>query len=214
MVSPRTKDSRTVRIFALELERLRAAMSNDPPGDLRHLINLLNLKWPGGIEAEIKDDNDLRPFQSFLTQNSHLRNALMQAIRRGEDPSQAMASLVQDLKQAASSAHRVARLPPMLEAIQLFVAATNSGSAAEVTPGTRSTTGEKLRTLTMLLDDLAAQGRDREAVCVHEVARSTSRVSSIATPSAHRRPPGWPSQTASAQRSRPKTPRLSRPRPS
>lgn len=175
-VSLRTKDCRTARILALELnlelERLRAAMSKDPTADLRHLITPLNLKLPGGIEAEIKDDNDLRLFQSFLTQNGDLRDALMQAIRRGEDPSQAMASLVQDLKQAASGAHRVARPTPMVEAIQQFVAAANAGSAAEVTRGTRSTPGEKLRTLTMLLDDLAAQGRDRETVCVHEVTRS------------------------------------------
>ncbi|MFZ2986744.1 DUF6538 domain-containing protein, partial [Ideonella sp.] len=175
-VSLRTKDCRTARILALELnlelERLRAAMSKDPTADLRHLINPLTLKLPGGIEAEIKTDEDLRLFQSFLTQNGDLRDALMQAIRRGEDPGQAMASLVQDLKQAASGANRVARPKKMAEAIKEFATASAGSSAADGEVDARSTPGQKLRTVTMLFDDLVAQGRDRDALCVHEILRS------------------------------------------
>jgi integrase len=175
-VSLRTTDPIKARILALELnlelERLRATVSQDP-SDIRRLISPMVLKLGGGVEADIRTDDDLRLFQSLLNQNPELREGLMQRIRRGEDPAQATAALVQEVRQAYGGGHNVARPKTMAEAIKEFANGANTGSAAAVELGSRQTAGEKLRTLTLLLDDLVTHGRhDREAVFVHEIKRA------------------------------------------
>jgi hypothetical protein len=94
-------------------------MSQDPSA-IRRLINPMVLKLGGGVEADIRTDDDLRLFQSLLNQNPELREGLMQRIRRGEDPAQATAALVQEVRQAYGGGHNVARPKTMAEAIKEF----------------------------------------------------------------------------------------------
>lgn len=171
-VSLRTKDSGRARILALELnlelERLRVAMSQNAT-DLRHLIAPLGLELPGGIKADIKTPEDMRLFQEFLDRNG-LRDELLAAIRRGEDPSRAVAHLVQKLGDAGSTAGKRRKL--LVEAIQEFANSAETRSAAKVKLGARSTAGEKLRPLTLLLEHMLAGGADRETLHVHDILRS------------------------------------------
>jgi integrase len=164
--SLRTTDASRARILALEfnlaLERVRAMTRDKHPhaGVTPLTVTIGQTQW------DIRDDNDRRLFDQLMHDNPDIRQALLQSVRSGVAPAEAMAALVQQVKAATVSAASVANPMLLKTAIELF-----EQSRGTLDHNRRSTAGEKRRTMDLLQAHLTANGRPANSTHVHEVRR-------------------------------------------
>ncbi|WP_140628288.1 site-specific integrase [Methylibium rhizosphaerae] len=164
--SLRTTDPARARILALEfnlaLERVRAMTRDKHPhaGVTPLTVTIGQTQW------DIRDDNDRRLFDQLMHDNPDIRQALLQSVRSGVAPAEAMAALVQQVKAATVSAASVANPMLLKTAIEVF-----EQSRGTLDSNRRSTAGEKRRTMDLLQAHLIAHGRPADSTHVHEVRR-------------------------------------------
>ena len=164
--SLRTTDPNRARILALEfnlaLERMKAMTKDVDPrvGVVPMTVSM------GGSTWEIRDDNDRQLFNSILKEDKDLREAVLQSIRSGMAPAEAMAALVNQVKTATGA------IAPVAKPISLKNAAAKfEQSRPTVSDNRRSTAGEKGRTIALLMAYLTATDRPAETLQVHEIKR-------------------------------------------
>lgn len=164
--SLRTTDPSTARILALEfnlaLERVRAMTREKHPhaGITPLTVTIGETKW------DIRDDNDRRLFDQLMRDNPDIRQALLQSVRSGVAPAEAMAALVQQVKTATTAVAAVANPMLLKTAIDLY-----EQSRGTLDSNRRSTAGEKRRTMDLLQAYLVANGRPADTTHVHDLRR-------------------------------------------
>ena len=97
-ISLRTRDDQQARILALEfnlaLERNKAMSRPDPSTTAPWSIQA------GNVKIEVNGSEDQRLFQQAMKQDPDLRAAIMDALRSGTLPADALAALVAQVKGA------------------------------------------------------------------------------------------------------------------
>lgn len=164
--SLRTTDSSRARILALEfnlaLERIKQmTRSKTPPIDMARMMLTM-----GGLSVDIRDDNDRRLFDAFLRENPDIRQQMLLSIRSGQPPAEALAALIEHTKAASDASNGVAKPTLLADAIKEFV-----GTRAGLARNSRSTMGEKDRTLSLFQEHIESS-RPGTKVFVHDVRRS------------------------------------------
>ena len=119
------------------------------------------------MKIEVNSAEDQQLFQQAMKDDPDLRAALMDAMRSGMQPAQAIAALVSEAKGAVGDAAGVAQPKLLSAAIEQYV-----GTRKVLSKNRRSTAGEKERTLELLLQHLESQGKDLARVLVHDLKRS------------------------------------------
>ena len=167
-ISLRTRDDQQARILALEfnlaLERNKAMSRPDPSTTAPWSIQA------GNVKIEVNGSEDQRLFQQAMKQDPDLRAAIMDALRSGTPPADALAALVAQVKGAVDSAVGVDEPSLMLPAVAAYLK-----DREPLSKNRRSTAGEKRRTLEFLLEflpeQLAEKGKDLAQFSVHELKR-------------------------------------------
>ena len=165
-ISLKTRDYLQARILALEfnlaLEKHKAMTLPFDPNTIA--------PWSlqaGGVKIEVNGAEDQKLFQQAMKDNPDLRAALMDAMRSGMQPAEAIAALVSQVKGAVGDAAAVATPMLLSAAVEEYVA-----TRKVLSKNRRSTAGEKERTLELLLEYLESNGRDVARITVHELKRS------------------------------------------
>ena len=165
-ISLRTRDYLRACILALEfnlaLERNKAMALPFNPSTVA--------PWSlqaGGVKIEINGAEDQKLFQQAMKDDPDLRTALMEALRSGRQPAEAIAALVSQVKGAIGDAAGVAQPKLLSTAIAQYVK-----TREVLSKNRRSTAGEKKRTLELLLQHLESQGKDLARFSVHELKRA------------------------------------------
>ena len=167
-ISLRTRDDQQARILALQfnlaLEHNKAMSRPDPSTTAPWSIQAGNLK------IEVNGSEDQRLFQQAMKADPDLRAALMEALRSGTPPANALAALVAQVKGAVDGAAGVDEPTLMPTAVAAYLK-----DREQLGKNRRSTAGEKRRTLEFLLEfrpeQLAAKGKDLAQLSVHELKR-------------------------------------------
>lgn len=167
-ISLRTRDDQQARILALEfnlaLERNKAMSRPDPSTTAPWSIQA------GTVKIEVNGSEDQRLFQEAMKQDPDMRAALMDALRSGTPPADAMAALIAQVKGAVDGAAGVDE-PTLLSA----AVAAYLKDREPLGKNRRSTAGEKRRTLEFLMEflpeHLASKGKDLTQFSVHELKR-------------------------------------------
>ena len=165
-ISLRTRDSLKVRILALEfnlaLERNKAmTLPVDPSTIARWSLQA------GGMKIEVNGAEDQKLFQQAMKDDPDLRTALMEALRSGMQPAEAIAALVSQVKGAVGDAAGVAQPKLLSTAIAQYIK-----TREVLSKNRRSTAGEKERTLELLLQHLGSQGKELARFSVHDLKRA------------------------------------------
>ena len=164
-ISLRTRNHQQARILALEfnlaLERNKAMSRPDPSTTAPWSIQA------GNVRIEVNGSEDQRLFQQAMKQDPDLRAALMEALRSGTPPADAIAALISQVKDAVGDATGVAQPKLLSTAIEQYV-----GTRKVLSKNRRSTAGEKERTLDLLLEHLESQGKDPARFSVHDLKRA------------------------------------------
>ena len=165
-ISLKTRDYLQARILALEfnlaLEKHKAMTLPFDPNTIA--------PWSlqaGGVKIEVNGAEDQKLFQQAMKDDPDLRKALMDAMRSGMQPAEAIAALVAQVKGAVGDAAGVAEPKLLLAAIKQYV-----GTRAVLGKNRRSTAGEKERTLELLTEHLESGGNDLARISVHDLKRS------------------------------------------
>ena len=119
-ISLRTRDYLRARILALEfnlaLERNKAmTLPFDPSTTAPWSLQA------GGVKIEVNGAEDQKLFQQAMKDDPDLRTALMEALRSGMQPAEAIAALVSQVKGAVGDAAGVAQPKLLSTAIAQYV---------------------------------------------------------------------------------------------
>lgn len=122
----------------------------------------------GNVKIEVNSAEDQKLFQQAMQDDPDLRTALMDAMRSGMQPAEAIAALVSQIKGVVGDFEGVAQPKLLSAAIEEYVDRRG-------VPGKnrRSTTGEKERSLDLLLQHLESQDKDLARFSVHDLKRAT-----------------------------------------
>ncbi|MEJ8855866.1 site-specific integrase [Variovorax robiniae] len=166
-ISLRTADPQRARILALEfnlaLERLKLSMPHHDP----RLSAAPFILTVGGMQVDIRDENDRHQFTGFLHDNPDVREEMINAIRSGAaSRSEAMDNLVNGVKRATDALAPVASPMLVKDAVEKFVA-----SLTTVGANRRSTAGDKQSTLRMFRENLIEQGCPPDSTYLHTLNR-------------------------------------------
>lgn len=164
-VSLRTRDIHRARIlclhFNLAVEKARMTKQyDDLPLHLSHMTLTV-----GNMKVQIENDQDRRLFQDLLRNDSGIRDTMLEAIRSGTPPKEALAALVMHTQ---ASLGTPAPLNPVLlkDALGLYESTRNALSRNR-----RATAGEKRRTIELLTAHLLGTGHSEGSLYVHEIRR-------------------------------------------
>lgn len=154
-ISLRTRDYLQARILALEFNLAIARNKAMTPSFDPRTIAPWSLQ-AGGVKIEVNGPEDQKLFQQATRDDPDLRAALMDAMRSGMQPAEAIAALVSQVKGAVGDVAGVAQ-PKLLSAVIEQYVATRK----VLGKNRRSTAGEKQRTLALLLQHLESQDKDK-----------------------------------------------------
>lgn len=176
-VSLRTRDLQRARILALEInlafERMRAMSSQIDPRDLLQQMNM----QVGHVKFEIKNEKDLDLLGALLKKNPELKDKFMDALQPKDGIAPAAEDLIRSLAEAIAGGsgrpHANGAVVPVLltDAIDRF-----ASSRASLAKNLKSTSGEKRRTMDLLLrflklEFLKGKGPDPSGMYTHDLRR-------------------------------------------
>jgi len=147
-ISLRTRDYLRARILALEfnlaLERNKAtALPFDPSTTAPWSLQA------GGVKIEVNGAEDQKLFQKAMKDDPDLRTALLEALRSGMQPTEAIAALISQVKGAVGEAAGVAQPMLLSAAVEQYVA-----TRKVLSKNRRSTAGEKASTMMRVVKHL------------------------------------------------------------
>lgn len=166
-VSLRTTDPNRARILALEfnlaLERIKAmGRSKTPPIGVTPMTLTI-----GNMSIDVQNDNDRQQLNAFLRENPDIRERMLASIRAGSPAADAMSGLIEQVKTAASAIAGVAKPTALSDAIESFIR-----SRQGLARNSRSTAGEKGRTLRLFQEHIESDRKPGTRIFVHDILRS------------------------------------------